>query len=154
MLTRNGLLVVLSFLLLLGFGSCEKDEVDQEAIDQELIEEYILENNLTTTKTASGLHYIISNPGDDNHPNYYSYIVATYEGYLLNGYVFDDGATELKVDLSNLVPGCIEGLPLIGEGGVIKLIIPSNLGYGGIEKDGIPEYSVLVFDISLLQVYN
>jgi FKBP-type peptidyl-prolyl cis-trans isomerase FkpA len=154
MLSRNGLIVLLGIILILSIGSCKKDEVDQEALDQELIEAYIDENNLTTTKTASGLHYIIGSSGDDNHPNYYSFIVATYEGYLLDGSVFDDGSMQLESNLGQLIPGWIEGLPYIGEGGKIKLIIPSNLGYGGMEKDGIPEYSVLVFDINLLQVYE
>ena len=154
MLTRNGLIIIISIFFILGIGACKKSTVDQEVVDQELIDAYIAENNLNTIKTDSGLHYIINNPGDDNHPNYYSFIVATYTGYLLDGSVFDDGSYQLETDLSNLLPGWIEGLQYIGEGGSIKLIIPSKLGYAGIEKQGIPAYSVLVFDISLLQVYN
>lgn len=148
--------IFLFFLMgiaLLMFDACDKGP-SQEEIDQELIEEYILENNLNTTKTESGLHYIIYDEGDDNHPNYNSFIVASYKGYLLNGNVFDDGSQELNAQLGQMITGWIEGLQLIGEGGEMLLIVPSNMGYGGIEKIGIPEYSVLVFELKLLQVYD
>ena len=155
MLVKNGIISVFILLLILSIGSCKKDEgPDQEVVDKELIEAYVEANNLETTVTESGLHYIISETGDDNHPNYNSFIIATYKGYLLDGTVFDPGNQQLEVFLGQLVPGWIEGLPLIGEGGKIKLIIPSKLGYGGVEKELIPEYSVLVFDIHLLEVYE
>ncbi|PLX04426.1 MAG: peptidylprolyl isomerase [Marinilabiliales bacterium] len=146
-------LFALMGISILSFDSCDKGP-SQEEIDQELIEAYILENNLNTTKTESGLHYIIYDEGDDNHPDYYSFIIARYKGYLLDGTVFDDGSQELNVQLAQMIPGWIEGLQLIGEGGEMLLIIPSNLGYGGIAKAKIPEYSVLVFELKLLQVYD
>lgn len=151
----NRFILLLSLVFVLGISSCDKeDDIDHAALDQELIEKYIDDNNLSTIKTASGLHYIISEPGDDNHPTMNSYIVATYKGYLLDGSVFDDGLYQLEERLYKLIPGWREGLPLIGEGGKIKLILPSDMGYGGVEQNGIPEYSVLIFDIHLLQVYE
>ena len=152
MLKRILLFALIGFSIL-SFEACDKGP-SQEEIDQELIEDYVLANNLETTKTESGLHYIIYEEGDDNHPDYYSFIVAKYKGYLLDGTVFDDGSTELNAQLASMIPGWIEGLQYIGEGGKMLLIIPSNLGYGGIEKIGIPEYSVLVFEVTLLQVYD
>lgn len=155
MLIKKGIISVLVLLLILSIGSCKKDDgPDQEVIDKELIEAYVAANNLETTVTESGLHYIIYEAGDDNHPNYNSFIIATYKGYLLDGTIFDAGDQQLEVFLGQLVPGWIEGLPKIGEGGKMKLIIPSRLGYGGVEKENIPEYSVLVFDIHLLEVYE
>lgn len=155
MLVRNGLIFLMSLVFVLGISSCDKDdEVDQEVIDQELIKQYIADKNLNATEGEYGLFYVISEPGDDHHPDIYSLVVANYTGYLLNGNVFDDGSVQLESYLIDLVAGFQLGLPKIGEGGKIKLIIPSNLGYGGIEKIGIPEYSVLVFDVHLLQVYD
>ncbi len=146
-------LFALMGIAILSFDSCDKGP-SQEEIDQELIEAYILENNLNTTKTDSGLHYIIYEEGEDNHPDYYSFIIARYKGYLLDGTVFDDGSQELNAQLAQMIPGWIEGLQLIGEGGEMLLIVPSKLGYGGVDKVGIPEYSVLIFEIKLLQVYD
>jgi len=155
MLIRNGLILLVSLIFVLGISSCKKDdEVDQEVIDQELIMQYIADNNLDATEGDYGLYYVISEPGDDHYPNYYSLVVANYTGYLLNGNVFDDGSVQLEAYLGDLVGGFQLGLPKIGEGGKIKLIIPSHLGYAGIEKVNIPEYSVLIFDVHLLQVYD
>jgi FKBP-type peptidyl-prolyl cis-trans isomerase FkpA len=42
--------------------------------------------------------------------------------------------------LNNLIAGWKEGLPYIGEGGKIKLVIPSHLAYNN---------GVLVFDVTL-----
>lgn len=155
MLIRNGLVLLVSLVFVLGISSCDKeDEVDQEIIDQELIIQYITDNNLDATEGDYGLYYVISESGDDHHPDIYSFVVANYKGYLLDGSVFDDGSLQLEQDMQFLIAGFRLGLPKIGEGGKIKLIIPSHLGYAGIEKEGIPEYSVLVFDIHLLQVYD
>lgn len=147
------ILKILPLLIIVLFMSCKKD-TPQEDIDEQLIQEYIAANNLETTKTESGLHYIIYDEGNDNRPDYYSFIMATYKGYLLDGSVFDDGSQELQTQLANMIPGWIEGLQLVGEGGRMLLIIPSKLGYGGVEKVNIPEYSVLVFEVNLLKVYD
>jgi FKBP-type peptidyl-prolyl cis-trans isomerase FkpA len=152
---KKSLFVLFTAIVLFGIGSCKDKGPSQEEIDQLLIEQYIADNNLETTKTASGLHYIIYEPGDSlNHPNFYSYIEAKYKGELLDGSVFDDGSVEMSANLNALIPGWIEGLQLIGEGGKIFLIIPSALGYGNREQIGIPENSVLVFNVELYQVYN
>ncbi|MEN9448088.1 MAG: hypothetical protein RJA25_1378, partial [Bacteroidota bacterium] len=42
-----------------------------------------------------------------------------------------------------------EGIPLIGKGGKIKLLIPSALGYGTTAHGAIPANSILIFDIQL-----
>ena len=60
----------LTLLLLTAFGltlsSCLKDLVtpeEQLAKDKETIENYLKSKNLTAQSTASGLHYIIEQPG-------------------------------------------------------------------------------------------
>jgi FKBP-type peptidyl-prolyl cis-trans isomerase len=41
---------------------------------------------------------------------------------------------------------------LIGEGGKIKLYVPSELGYGDEGTQGIPPASALIFEIELIEV--
>jgi len=145
MLYKKVIVLVLSFGLLMSFGSCDKDEDrPQDEIDQEKIEKYIEDNNLETTKTASGLHYIIYEPGNDKHPDDYSFIVAPYKGYYISGEVFDAGELN-EIQVGALFPGVREGLKLIGEGGKINLILPASLGDGLIYKDTIT-YSIRIFE--------
>ena len=153
MLFKKVIFLVMGFALLASFGSCDKDEErPQDEIDQEKIEKYIEENNLETTKTASGLHYIIYEPGNDKHPDDYSYITSPYRGYFMNGEIFDAGEL-YNIQLGVLYPGVREGLKLIGEGGEIKLILPASLGDGLIYKDTVT-YSIRVFDFELDRVVN
>lgn len=149
-------LISFSFVLVM-IVSCTKTEtpdvVDYSPIDKKIIEEYITANNDTTAQsTASGLYYIIQNPGGTAHPNLNSVVTVNYQGYLTNGTLFDSSATgkPLVIALNRLISGWQEGLQLIGTGGKMTLLIPSNLGYGSYAVGTIPANSVLIFNIELV----
>jgi len=145
---------ILTFTLLIIFAaSCKEDDaVDYGPIDKKIIEDYLTANSLTAKSTPSGLYYIISAPGGDIHPNINLQVKVKYKGYLTNGNIFDQGT--ITYSLSQLIKGWQEGLPLIGVGGKIKLLIPSALGYGSSSQGtAIPANSVLIFDMELLDAY-
>ncbi len=112
------------------------------------IEEYIQENNLETQVTASGLHYIINEPGGSERPTLSSDINIDYDGYFLGGGSFD-GNNNVTFPLQNLIEGWKEGLQLIGRGGDITLLIPSQLAYGSQGSASIPGNTDIGFDIIL-----
>jgi FKBP-type peptidyl-prolyl cis-trans isomerase FkpA len=147
---KKFLIVLLPVLLL---ASCSKDEEKQDRVDREKILEYIEKNNLDATETESGLFYLIDEPGNDEHPDLNSLILVHYKGYLLNGYVFEsteDLDEPLVYQLALMIKGWREGIPYFGKGGKGKLLIPSKLGYGGHGFPDVPAYSVLIFDIHLV----
>lgn len=135
--------------------SCsEKEVIDYDAKDQQLIEQYLQKHNLTAQKTESGLHYIIDKAGGEAHPIWNSTVKVFYTGYLLDSTEFDKTKTDpVVLDLKNVLKGFQEGLQHIGVGGEIRLFIPSNLAYGANSTDKIPEHSVLIFDINLVEFY-
>ena len=137
-------------LITISINSCKKEEDgnEQAEIDKALIEEYVSDNQLNAQSTSSGLHYVILKTGSDEHPTSYSTVTVAYKGYLLNGDVFDENLA-FTSRLSSLIKGWKEGIPLIGRGGKIKLLVPSALGYGSQQQGNIPANSVLVFDITL-----
>lgn len=144
-------------IVLVVIVSCTKTEtptvVDYGPIDKKIIEDYIIANNDTTAQsTASGLYYIIQNPGGTAHPNLNSVVTVNYQGYLTNGTLFDSSAAgqPLVIALNRLISGWQEGLQLIGSGGKMKLLIPSDLGYGSYAVGSIPANSVLIFNIELV----
>ena len=142
--------IILASLIILNMNSCKKEEDtnEQANIEKELIEEYIADNQLNTQSTSSGLYYVILKTGSGEHPTIYSTVTVSYKGYLLNGDVFDENLA-FTSRLSSLIKGWQEGIPLIGRGGKIKLLVPSALGYGAQQQGSIPANSVLVFDITL-----
>jgi FKBP-type peptidyl-prolyl cis-trans isomerase FkpA len=127
--------------------SCNKDE--QATQDEMLIKSYLMDNNLQAEKTSSGLYYIITLPGNNQHPSSSDNVHISYTGSLLNGHVFDSNLSATFL-LGNLIAGMQEGISLLGKGGVATLYIPSGLGYGGNSKPGIPANSVLIFDVTLI----
>lgn len=149
------ILPLFAFILILA--ACEK-ETDYAAVDDAAIIKYLADSNLTdeATKTASGLYYIIENPGTGDHPVTTSMVHVYYKGYLLDGTVFDQTKNNIyaRFYLNQVIKGWEEGLMLFGKGGKGKLLIPSDLAYGATAKTSIPAHSVLIFDIELLDIYN
>lgn len=157
---------VLFYILIIGLLSCDGSEeectqgfqppvnfdLDVEADNINTIEEYLSENNLTAEKTANDLYYVISNAGSEFKPDLCSRVLCAYTGYLPNGDIFDSSDEEgIEFGLQSVVKGWQEGIPLIGAGGQIQLLIPSKLGYGRNPPSiDIPENSVLIFDVNLL----
>jgi FKBP-type peptidyl-prolyl cis-trans isomerase FkpA len=146
-----------SFLLLsvilITNASCKKNVISQESADYNIIKKYISDNGLSATATGSGLYYVITTEGKGVQPNSNSDVIVTYKGYLTNGTVFDQSkASGFATNLTNVIKGWQEGLPLFKKGGKGKLLIPSALGYGSAAQSGIPANSVLIFDIELVDV--
>ncbi|MBX7225073.1 MAG: FKBP-type peptidyl-prolyl cis-trans isomerase [Chitinophagales bacterium] len=144
------LLIYLGFLSALF--SCKKE--DQATIDENIIKQYISDNSLNASRTESGVYYVIADTGIGVNPAINSTVKVYYAGYLTNGNVFDNTTpgSPATFNLGLTIQGWKDGLPKIKEGGKIKLIIPSALGYGSQSYGSIPKNSVLVFDIELLDV--
>jgi len=120
------------------------------------IKKYLESNSLTGfTKTTTGLYYKIGQPGTGSPITIDSTIVANYTGKLLNGTLFDRAlaGSEATFKLNSLVNGWRQGIPFIKEGGSIRLIVPSTLGYG-LEgsSPSIPAFSVLDFEVTVTDV--
>ena len=143
-------IVVLAICLATLF-SCSKD--DESISDMETIENYLTENNLTAQSTSSGLYFIIDLPGEGDKPTVANTVTVHYQGYFLNGNVFDSSyqrGMPAEFPLDRVILGWQEGIPLFARGGKGTLIIPSELAYGSNPPPGIPANEVLAFDVELL----
>ncbi len=138
-------------VVLVAFSSCKKE--DFKVIDEELIQAYILENNLTTTKTTAGLHYVINTPGAGGSPSVTATVDVDYSGYFMDGFVFDSG-NAVVLSLSNVIAGWQEGIPKLQKGGSAKLLIPSHLAYGARGSGSVPPNTVIIFDVVLNNFSN
>jgi FKBP-type peptidyl-prolyl cis-trans isomerase len=138
-------------LLAVLFTACKKDE-DQSIIDDDIILKYLKDKNLTATKDASGLYYIVYNEGSGGYPTINSTVEVKYKGYLTSGYVFDQtsGSSTASLPLANLIKGWQIGIPLLQKGGNGLFLLPSALGYGNNAQSDIPANSVLIFEITLV----
>lgn len=107
-------------------------------------------------KTASGLAYKVLKEGKGAKPAAEDTVEVHYHGTLTDGTVFDssvDRGQKAKFPLNRVIKGWTEGLQLIGEGGKVKLVIPSELGYGDRGAGAkIPGGAVLVFEVELFKI--
>ena len=150
---RTRITIIISFVFLsLVISSCKKD-INQQEADQAIIEDYVVENNLDGQFTSSGLYYVINETGSAGHPTINSRVTVSYVGYTLDGVVFDEN-DYITFELSQVIEGWQEGIQLIGDGGKIKLIIPSGLAYGPNDSGSIGPNTVLAFEITLYSFHN
>ncbi|HJN05780.1 MAG TPA: FKBP-type peptidyl-prolyl cis-trans isomerase [Bacteroidales bacterium] len=152
MMKRCFIVTISVILLSMIMFSCKKDS-NQSEIDHGLIEAYVIKKQLDGQYTSSGLYYVIVDPGDNDHPTINSNVNVSYTGYSLEDVVFDEG-NNITLGLYQVIAGWQEGLQLIGEGGSIKLVIPSGLAYGSSGLGSIKPNEVIAFDVTLHYFIN
>jgi FKBP-type peptidyl-prolyl cis-trans isomerase FkpA len=144
------------FVVLVAFSflACkQKKSIDQKAVDEQIITKYISDHQLAARPTGSGLYYVVDTLGSGQHPAANSNVTVDYRGYFTSGVVFDQSpAAGISFNLSGVIKGWQEGIPLFKKGGKGILLIPSALAYGSQGNAKIPANSVLIFDIKLLDV--
>ena len=154
----------LIFLVIISIFSCTDENIvvtrtkqEQFNLDLERIQGYLNENNLEGVESLdNGLHYKILEEGNSSFPKNGDTLYVEYVGQLLNGLEFDRSYTnqpfEFILGSNEVIQGWEFGVPLIDEEGTILLIIPSGLAYGTTTSGSIPENSVLIFRIKLLDI--
>ena len=130
----------------------------QGQIAREAGEKYLKENakNEGVVTRPSGLQYKVLNEGTGRRPKATDQVVCHYEGFLVDGTVFDSSyqrGEPATFPLNGVITGWTEGLQLMQEGAKYRFFIPYRLGYG---ENGagtiIPPYSTLIFDVELIEV--
>lgn len=166
-------LIILS--LALALASCKKNKSTAcestpgttvaSVAEEMMVQKYLDSMSITNAVEleGSGMYYVIDTPGNSKKPGQCSNVTLKYKGYYRNGSVFDQttGTNTATFTLNMLVEGWKRGIPLIGEGGYIRLFIPPSLGYGlsGYLNPNTGQYyilpnAVLVFEVKLVSVAN
>ena len=140
------------------------------------ITKFIADNDLKVKTSASGLQYVILNPGNAERATASDTLMLNYTGKLLTKKadgkesIFDSSDEKIAKEagihnpmaqygpraftLGAAIPGFNEGIQMIGKGGKILLIIPSKLGYGegGQPQAKITPYSPLCFEVEIADI--
>ena len=121
-------------------------------------EKYLAENARKegVITTASGLQYQVLREGNGKRPTAKDQVKCHYEGFLIDGTVFDSSVQRGEpavFGLQQVIAGWTEGLQLMQEGGKYRFFIPYRLAYGeGGAGQMIPPYAALIFDVELIEV--
>ena len=127
-------------------------------IAKESGEKYLAENAKKegVVTLPSGLQYTVIKEGNGRKPKATDQVVCHYEGFLLDGTVFDSSVQRgepATFGLQQVIAGWTEGLQLMQEGAKYRFFIPYRLAYGeGGAGNMIPPFATLIFDVELLEV--
>ncbi|SHG89583.1 FKBP-type peptidyl-prolyl cis-trans isomerase [Pedobacter caeni] len=154
--------IFLGFLLLCGlFAACEKrkeyDPETQLQIDIAKIKKYVADSNIrNVVNDPSGMSYVILAQGTDPKPILSDSIYVYYKAKVVGARsTFQEVpiTKPISLKLDTLIKGWRIGLPMIGKGGQIRMIIPSTLAYMDFQ-DGtsIPPFSVLDYTVTLVDI--
>ncbi len=161
--------VLLLSLFLLLLASCNKED---ERVEEEKIklQQYLEQMGYTDLEpTGSGLYYVVLQPSEGESPVRSDYVNINFTGRLVDGTVFDTSDRTLAA-ANNIVredklygpykflletmsiAGLREGLMMMKEGEIARIIIPSHLAFGQSSVGIISPYSTLIYDVELLDV--
>ena len=131
----------------------EKGKAHKEAGEKYLAENAKKEGVVTL---PSGLQYQVLKEGNGKKPTAKDSVKCHYEGFLIDGTVFDSSVQRGEpavFGLQQVIAGWTEGLQLMQEGAKYRFFIPYRLAYGeGGAGSSIPPFAALIFDVELLQV--
>jgi FKBP-type peptidyl-prolyl cis-trans isomerase FkpA len=115
---------------------------------------------MTTITTVSGLQIEDTKVGDGAEAKAGQIASVHYTGWLTDGTKFDSSKDRndpfpFKLGAGRVIQGWDEGVQGMKVGGVRKLTIPPQLGYGAQGAGRvIPPNATLVFEVELLEVQS
>ena len=145
------------------FFAAQEEKINkqrQEAgkMAKEAGEKYLTENAKKdgVVVLPSGLQYQVLKEGNGKKPSSKDSVKCHYEGFLIDGTVFDSSVQRgepATFPLQQVIAGWTEGLQLMQEGAKYRFFIPYRLAYGeGGAGQMIPPFATLIFDVELIQV--
>jgi peptidylprolyl isomerase len=105
--------------------------------------------------SPSGLKYQDIRQGTGPTPTPDSVVTFDYNAWLDDLTLFDSSVLRglpKTCYLKDQIKGLAEGVGSMKQGGVRKLIIPPELGYGSVRRPHVPPNSTLIYEIHLLKV--
>lgn len=111
------------------------------------------------TELPSGLKYKILRKSDKRKPSQRDAVAVAYKGWTEGGKTFDSsyGRDPPYFELNppwGVIEGWKQAIPLLGEGGMMEIEIPPELGYADQGSGDIEPNSTLFFKVEILKIFT
>ena len=136
----------------LAAGSCGDDMTGPQAIEEVEFAPSLGIDLAAMTRTPSGLYYEDIALGSGDPAAAGNEVEVAYTGWLTDGTSFDSGAFSFVLGAGQVVRGFDEGVTGMRVGGVRRIIIPPELGYGSQGRGAVPPDAIMIFRIELLSI--
>lgn len=145
---------------------------EQTERDKKLITQYLEKNNIKASSTSQGVFFLTEQDGEGDPITKDKMVKINFTYRLLDGPVlatnietvakennlYREGglyeALEIAADTKELIPGVDEVLLSLKKAQKAKFFIPVGLIFGLDTADRVPENSIFVFDMEIVDVYN
>lgn len=143
------LILGLGFIGFKGFNAQSSSPAGSLAAAQAIMQELQEKGSVSSLRVAD----IVEGTGESVQSG--DVVVVHYTGMLPDGTVFDSSALQgnpvpFPIGIGYVIPGWVQGLIGMKEGGRRLLVIPPSLGYGENGNGTIPPNATLVFEVELL----
>lgn len=116
----------------------------------------LTKENPNIKKSDKGFYYEVLKEGTGRQCEYGLIAVFDYKGSFINGQLYDQTYGNrppiTHAVTEGMMPGLIEGLCIMKEGGHYRFYIPSELAFGSTGTDGIPPYTTVIYEVELHEV--
>ena len=143
-------LLCLLLILILGACSTYSDE-DLKGFDK-TIREWIRQENIQYKSTDSGLYYYFENKGQGQKIKYTDSVTVQFKGTLLDSTIFEIEKAPVTFAVNEVIIAWKEVLLMSERNAKIKIIVPPQLGYGNHKLDKIPQNSILLYEIEIIDI--
>ena len=136
---------------------------DPDAYETALIQEWLDSNNIDRLASTDSVYYLEEVAGEGEFISTGDVISVLYEGYYLDGRVFDANINEEEYTFSfpgeYMIEGWNKGLRLMKNGSKGTLLIPYKLGYGEnglVDQQGVTRvgpYMTILFDVEITDLH-
>ena len=127
--------------------------------EKEAIKKWIKDNAITESPTESGLYIIREEEGTgdvaqwgDNVSVHYNLI--NLEGVTLESSYDYNKPISFTIGNGEMIPAIEEAVMTMSPGAKVKLVVPSELGFGevSIDETWLPAYTPLIIDLELVEI--
>jgi FKBP-type peptidyl-prolyl cis-trans isomerase FkpA len=132
---------------------------DMDMQEQLTLLQYVAANHITDSSKKDNIYFVPESPGTGAKVETGSRVSVAYNGYFLNGRLFDSVSVSNPLqfrfgDTAQVIKGLEIGIKRMHEGEKAKIIIPSQLAFGdnGSSTGVVPPYTSVIYEVTMLKV--